>query len=113
MAVYILVGTLAAFGALCVLWTLLGWLLPRKKGCALVFWQAPEPEGMIGYLWLRELGLLHCPILILDGSRELPGTEFCEREDLLLRLKQEWNRDYGTGNGDSPGRGQCRGVSEL
>ena len=34
MAGYILLGFLAAFGALSALWAIFGWLLPAAVGCA-------------------------------------------------------------------------------
>ena len=36
MGWYVLLGTLAAYGALSALWAALGWLLPGLRGCALV-----------------------------------------------------------------------------
>lgn len=112
---YFVLGTLAAFGALCALWVMLGWLLPVGKGCALVCWGSAADEIFTGFKWLRGLGLLHCPLIVVT---EMPGeplemTENCRPEQLLARLEQERNRFDGTGNGDPTGRGQCRGISEL
>ena len=45
MVFAILMGTLAAYGALSALWAALGWLLPGRRGCALVYAGTPE-EGI-------------------------------------------------------------------
>ena len=112
---YFVLGTLAAFGLLSLLWTLLGWLLPEEKGCAVVFWGFPEPEILTKIKWLRNLGFLSCPVVVLsDGTEtQLEETENCNEEELLHRLKQEWERYYGTGTGNPAGCGQRCGVSEL
>lgn len=115
MAGYILLGTLAAFGAFSVLWALLGWLLPSGRGCALVCFGMPDEGILSRYRWLRDLGLLNVPLLIVaeEGGTEHRGTEICSGEELLPRLEWERNRFDGTGNGDHSGRHQRRGVSEL
>lgn len=115
MAGYILLGTLAAFGALSLLWALFGWLLPSGKGCAVVCYGVPETENLVRFHWLRSLGLLHCPILTVSqgDAPDLPGVENCTGDELLPRLKEERNRYYGTGTADPAGHSQCRGISEL
>ena len=112
---YFLVGTLAAFGVFCVLWVLLGWLIPVGKGCALVCWGEAGEETLAGFRWLRGLGLLHCPLIVVteDCGESPEQTENCRPEQLLVRLEQERNRFDGTGNGDPTGRGQRRGISKL
>ena len=120
MVGYILVGTLAAMGLLSVLWVCFGWLLPGGKGAALVCVGWPE-EGMTARCrWLRELGLLQLPMIIVTSDlertqRQPPGCpmEFCSPEALLSRLERERNDCERTGNGDPPGRGERRGISEL
>ena len=42
MVWYILLGTLAAYGAFSAIWASLGWLLPGLRGCAVVYMGAPE-----------------------------------------------------------------------
>ena len=112
---YFVLGTLAAFGAVCGLWVLLGWMIPVGKGCALVCWGEAGEEILTGFRWLRGLGLLHCPLIVVteELGEPLEQTENCRPEQLLVRLEQERNRFDGTGNGDPTGRGQCRGISEL
>ena len=115
LAGYFVVGALCAFGLLSALWAVLGWLLPGGKGCALVCWGMPDEEILARAAWLRSLGLLECPLIVVTvkGEAVLPGTEICAGEELLSRLEWERKRFHGTGNGDHTGRGQCRGISEL
>ena len=109
------VGTLCAFGALSAVWALLGWVLPGPKGCVLVCFGAPDEAILAKSKWLRGLGLLDCPLLVVaePGTRVPDGTEICGREELLSRLEWERNRFDGTGNGDHTGRDQRGGLSEL
>lgn len=126
MAWIIILGTLAAWGLLCILWAALGWLLPGSSGgvmlclCRL----GKVPDGVIlRYCWLRGLGLMNCPLLILDSSlsrreqeiylKKYPGIEFCSLEEVPARLEVERNRIERNGNGDPPGCHQRRGISEL
>ena len=116
MAGYILLGTLAAFGLLSVLWTLLGWLLPSGRGLVLVCMEHPDPGVLARYRWLRGMGFLSCPLVSVTEtvSTCMPkDMEFCSRKDLLVRLEQEKELTYGTGTGDPSGRHQRRGISEL
>jgi len=112
---YFMLGTLAAFGGFCALWAAFGWLLPGLKGCALVYIGVPGPEILARSKWLRSLGLLNVPLLIVAETETggVPETEICSREQLLSRLEWERNRFHGTGNGDCTGHHQCRGISEL
>ena len=115
MVGYFVLGTLAAFGFFCMLWAAFGWLLPGAQGFVLVRVGMPEPEAFARFQWLRGMGLLDVPLLIVAeaGTEAVPGTEICSREELLLRLEWEKNRVHGTGNGDPTGHHQCRGISEL
>lgn len=114
MAGYVILGTLAAFGALSALWTVFGWLLPGVKGCALVCWGYPEEAVIARVKWLKGLGLLSCPLLIVaEEGEDCPDGEICSGENLLSRLEMERNRFDGTGNGDHTGNHQRGGVPEL
>lgn len=115
MGWYVLLGTLAAYGALSGLWALLGWLLPGVKGCALVYMGQPHEGIRCRYRWLRGLGLIDCPLIAVTERTEAAETEaeVCSREKLLSRLEWEAQRFGRTGNGDHSGRGQRRGLSEL
>ncbi len=116
MAGYVILGTLAAFGVLCVLWCLFGALLPGTEGFAVVICGEAEEERFWRLLWLKSLGLLNCPVLMVaekPGESVMAEIEICSREELISRLEQERNRFNGTGNGDHTGRHQRRGISEL
>ena len=116
MAGYILVGALSAWGVLCLLWAVLGWLLPDGKGIALVCLEEADPGIISRYGWLRGLGFLRCPLLVLsdrESEYRIDGLETIGPEDLTSRLQEERYGTNGTGNGDSSGRGERRGISEL
>ncbi|MBQ9148635.1 MAG: hypothetical protein IJX69_03605 [Oscillospiraceae bacterium] len=124
MAGWIIMGTLAAFGVFCALWTLFGALLPGRGAGVTVFPWTPEVRGhgfVLRRRIARELGLFADTLLIVDmGMTEeekarLAGAgcwiEICRPEALSSRLELEIYN--GTGNGNYPGRDQRRGVSEL
>lgn len=102
MVLYVIIGALAAFGLVCVLWACLGWLLPGSTGTALVC--AAESGGVEEavirrYRWLLDLGFLKTPLLLVRHGitpeeeekllRRYPGIEFCEPEELSSRLELE------------------------
>ena len=98
MTAFMIFGVLAAFGALAVLWTLLGFLLPGQRGTALVhLCQGRQEAAVRRWGWLRDLGLLHCPLILVDCpasdrerlARNRHGVEFCGLEELSARLEQE------------------------
>lgn len=110
MANWILLSVLSAFGVLCVIWALFGFLLPAQRGAVLICLCRPgsgEEVIIRHYGWLRDLGLLKAPLLLIDGglteeerTRLLKcrqGVEFCDPEEVYLRLEQERNRLDGTG----------------
>ena len=115
MVWYVVLGVLAAFGALGAVWAVLGWLLPGADGCALVCIGMPDEGIRSRYRWLYGVGLLHCPLIAVAEEGTLPGkeTEICSRENLIARLEWEKERLHGTGTGNSSGRGERSGVSEL
>ena len=116
MAGCILVGVLSAIGVLSIFWAALGWLLPGGQGCALVCPEEPDPGILSRYCWLRDVGFLRCPLLVLSDRKydyRISGLEMISPEELPSRLQEERNRSNGTGNGDSSGRGERRGISEL
>ena len=115
MAGYVALGALAAFGLLSLLWATFGWLLPGGKGCAVVCCGMPDEGILTRFKWLKSLGLLNCPLIIIaeDAQSVPPETEICSREELLLRLEWERKRFDRTGNGDHTRRHQRRGISEL
>ena len=116
MAGYVVLGFLAAFGTLCLLWTLLGWLLSSCKGMVLVCMDFPTPGNVERYRWLRGMGFLNCPLVIVmetDPEQMPQDMEICSRKTLINRLEREKDFTYGTGTGNSAGCNQRRGISEL
>ena len=116
MSGYVILGALAAFGLLSILWAAMGWLLPGGRGMALVCVGEPDAGILARYKWLRSLGLLACPLIVAAEDAALQpmdGMEICAPESLLFRLELERVKIDGTGNGDPPGRHQRSGVSEL
>lgn len=120
MALYIILGTLAAIGLLSVGWVCFGWLLPGGDG-GIVLCREPSEDLLRRCRWLREVGLLRMPLVILgeetadwDQMRLYGGEiEICSPETLISRLERERLHCDGTGNGDPSGRHQRRGISEL
>lgn len=100
MGMEIVLVFLAAFGVLCVLWTLFGHLLPGNKGTVLVFFaNGTELDAVVRYYsWLRGLGVLRSPLIIVDGAltqmqrqslQQRQGIEICDPEALACRIEQE------------------------
>lgn len=96
MGWYVLIGALAAYGALSALWAAFGWLLPGLRGCAVVYMGIPGEGACRRYRWLRGLGLLECPFLAVT-EEETEDVEACSREALLARLTWEAERFGRTG----------------
>jgi len=117
MAEMIVLGSLAAFGAISAVWVCLGWLLPGGKGMALVCSGEPDEGIRCRVQWLRSLGLLSGPFLVITEAppdfRQSGDIEYCRPEALLSRLEQERIDTDGTGNGDSSGHHRRGGVPEL
>lgn len=117
MAGTVLLGALAAFGLLSLAWAAFGWLLPGGRGAVLVCWGDPGEDVLWRMKWLRGLGLVSWPLLIVtEGPEENQrenGTEYCRPEELLSRLEQERKKTDGTGNGDPSGHHRRGGVPEL
>ncbi len=99
MAIYCVLGVLAAFGALCVLWAAFGWLLPWR-GCSVVCLYRSVEDARLASLccgWLHGLGLIKAPLLLVgSGLSETeqarlshPYVEFCTPEALASKLEQE------------------------
>ena len=110
MVIWIVLTILAAFGALCALWAVFGFLLSGQRGAVMVCFCRPgnREEAVIRhYGWLRDLGLLRIPLLLIDGglteeerARLLKcrqGVSICGPEELFSRREQERNRLDGTG----------------
>ncbi|MBE6923766.1 MAG: hypothetical protein E7466_00805 [Ruminococcaceae bacterium] len=100
MATWIVIGVLAAFGALCILWVLFGFLLPGQRGSVTVYLcrGGEQEEPLIRrHRWLRDLGLTHSPLIGLDAglSEEeclrltRKGVTICDMAELSATLEQE------------------------
>ena len=100
---FVILGTLAAFGALCILWILIGALL-CSPGCAVVCLSRQEDAVLVRRRcrWLRELGFVRNPVVVV-----------CALSTAQEMIEQEWNALVTAGNGDPPGNHRCGGVSEL
>ena len=100
MATWIVLGVLAAFGALSVLWALFGFLLPGQCGAVTVCLcrgDGAEEPLIRRHRWLRDMGLIREPLILLDGGlteeekRRLTrqGLMICDMAELSARLEQE------------------------
>ena len=115
-----LLTVLAAWGTFSALWAAFGWLLSGSRPVTLILLNPPEhlPEILNRIRWLRGTGLLRCRLIVVTQHRpELPERyeqiEFCTLAELTAGLEAERNELDRNGNGDSPGRHQRRGLSEL
>ena len=97
MAGYICIGTLAAFGLICVVWIGCGLVLPRISGGIAVLTGPLNRERLDTarrWIWLREMGLLYSPLIALEEGltgyeREwlmCHGFEICGRAEIAARL---------------------------
>lgn len=97
MVLYVVIGALAAFGLMCVMWIGSGLFLPRICAGAAVLAGPLDREAMDTarrWIWLREMGLLYSPLLAVKGTLTeveenwlyCHGFEICSREEVLSRL---------------------------
>lgn len=90
MGLYVILGTLAAFGGLCFLGILLGICFRGKTPLVILYCQGKTP--VLGLLcFLRELGILRGKLLLVDGQPPLnrPYIACCTKEELPKILAQE------------------------
>lgn len=100
MAGYVLFGTLAAFGALSVLWVLFGWLLPGGREGLLILPGRPgetETSFVRRYLWLRGLGLLEMPLVMVDLGLSQTEKNWLADREIELCGPEELSRRLGIG----------------
>ena len=104
MVWFVILGTLAAFGAVCVLWILLGLLLPCCDGSTFICLCRAEEAPIMRRRCrlLRELGFMKKPVRIITAPL-----------DAEERLLGELDELDAAGNGDPTGDHQCGGISEL
>ena len=91
---YVIIGFLAAFGAFCALWTVLGGWLTGSAPCRVVLFPAPgrEETAVRRCLWLRALGLVKGRITLVCDKRLIrlpPGVECLTRAEYEQVLEQE------------------------
>lgn len=100
MAALIVLAVLSAFGLLCALWVLFGFLLPGQRGAAAVFLcrgETGEEAVLRRYLWLYNTGLVRCPLIMVDcGLSQAERTRLeryhitlCTSDELHDKLEQE------------------------
>ena len=100
---FVMIGFLAAFGAFCALWILLGsWLIDAGDGHIILF-PAPgkEETAVRRYLWLWNLGLVKEKLTVVSDSlcalsHRYPGVRFLTRAQFLSDLEQEREERDGT-----------------
>jgi hypothetical protein len=105
MAAFIIFTVLAAFGGLCILWILFGFLLPGQRGAAAVCLckgNGSEDAVIRRHLWLYNTGLSRSPLLLVDlglsqqerqkWSRYAHPIILCTLEELPSLLEQERER---------------------
>ena len=105
MGGYVILACLAAFGALCALWVLLGGWLTGCRGGELMIRCARGTEVAVlrRYRWLRGMGLVRARLILLDNGlqpslrQELecrnPDVEFIMPEQLAARMEQGAKED--------------------
>jgi len=119
--VQIVVGVLAAFGLICVIWSLLGLWLSGGKGWAAVCYAGKgQTAALRRCRWLRSWGLYRGPIILVTPedapelgvglARETEDIEICTLEALPARLELEFTY---AGNADLTGHRGSGGISEL
>lgn len=108
MAALIVLAVFGAFGLLCAVWVLFGFLLPGQRGAAAVLLCRGEPaeEAVLRrYLWLYNTGFVRCPLLVVDcgltGGQRIWLSQYpitiCTPEELTELLEQERNQLGRTG----------------
>lgn len=65
MAMWFVLGMLAAFGALSGLWVLFGVLMAPKRGAVVVCY---DVRALRYHRWLKDMGIIRCPILWVGKS---------------------------------------------
>ena len=92
MAALIVLTVLGAFGLLCALWVLFGFLLPGQRGAAVVFLcrgESGEEAVLRRYHWLYNVGLIRCPMIVVDCGLSLKERVRLERAFIILCAPEE------------------------
>ena len=101
---FVMLGMLAAFGAVCALWILIGAVMPHRVCCKIICFCKEQDAGFVRHKcrWLREMGWIHNPVVIT-----------WDLETATKELEKEWTERNAAGYGDPPGNHRCGGLSEL
>lgn len=98
MAGDFLIGVLAAIGGLSVLWALLGWLLPVCGRGWILCPAEPDWPGFVPvYLWLRSLGLVKCPLILVDLGLSQKQREYFAEKGIEIYSLEELPERLGIG----------------
>lgn len=100
MAGQVLVAVFAAFGLLSAGWALASIWLPAQPATVMVHICSGREEAAVRrYRWLRNLGVLRKPLILVDSRltqkeramlcRSCPDVEFCDLAELPARMEQE------------------------
>ena len=115
MAGMILLGALAAFGALCALWLVLGNLLPGDRAGLMIYrWRESAAGRGFVLRWRAqwELGLLQGRLAVIDLGLTEEDRLFLARWGRNVEI-WETETEYGKRIGNHPGRHRRGGISEL
>ena len=115
MAGMVILGALAAFGAMCALWLVTGALLPGdREGIMVYIWRDSAAGRGFAARWRIQwdLGLLRGRLLVLDLGLTEADRLFLARWGRNVEILETETED-GTGTGNYSGRHQRRGLSEL
>lgn len=91
MAVMIVLTVLAGFGALCVLWAIFGAWLPGYRGTVMIcLCRCGEEEAVIRrYRWLRGMGLLRCPLVLVGSTLSQEELHRLRKHDMDIHTLAE------------------------
>ena len=88
MLAFVVIGALAAFGFVCGVWTLCGIFLKDRGG--VLTYQGPQPvEFARRYLWLREMGLIRCQLVVAGNGSDPLSTGGCGSATGLAALAEQ------------------------
>lgn len=121
MAMQIVIGTVAGFGALCIFWSLFGWMFGSADLGQIYLSSIPEDSLLLRMKVLRNFGILRgqicCPGDRLNEQErvrlEAYGVKIYSPTDLYRWLEREVDLIDTDGAGDHTGRHQFGGLSEL
>ena len=103
---FVIIGALAAFGLVCAVWTVIGLFL-EDTGGELRYSGPDAVEFARRYLWLREMGLLRCPLRV-ESAGESERRWLAEHGIELTDGRENIDRRTG----DFTGCHQRRDISE-